>query len=92
MRVRPGLEQDFEQLWEKIALEVRHAPGNLRQDLLRGGEREFVITTDWATREAFHAFERSSEQDALTAPLRELRESASMEIADLLIHVAGHER
>jgi heme-degrading monooxygenase HmoA len=92
MRVRPGLEQDFQQLWEKIALEVRRTPGNLRQDLLRGGEREFVITTDWATREAFHAFEQSGEQNGLTAPLRELRESVSMETADLLIHVEGDER
>jgi len=92
MRVRPGLEQEFEQLWEKVAMEVRRAPGNLRQDLLRGGKREFVVTTDWTTREAFHAFERSGEQDVLTASLRELRESASMEIADLLVHVEGDER
>jgi heme-degrading monooxygenase HmoA len=92
MRVRPGLEQNFEQRWKKIAMEVRHVPGNLRQDLLRGGEREFVVTSDWSSREAFHAFERSGGQDTLTAPLRELRESANMEVADLLVHVEGDDR
>jgi hypothetical protein len=46
-----------------------------------------VLTTDWESREAFGRFERSPEQDALTAPLRALRESARMTILNLVAHV-----
>ncbi|WP_131744858.1 antibiotic biosynthesis monooxygenase family protein [Frankia sp. Cppng1_Ct_nod] len=86
MRVRPGREEDFTAAWKKIALTASRTPGNLRQALLRGGPHEFVITSDWDDRESFHAFERSPEQDALTAPLRELRESAQLELTDILSH------
>ncbi len=92
MRVLPGREQDFVAAWEKVALSVSQATDNLRQSLLQGGPGTFVITSDWTSREAFQAFERSPEQDALTAPLRELRESAQMEISEILIHVEGTER
>ncbi|WP_250280893.1 MULTISPECIES: ester cyclase [unclassified Frankia] len=87
MLVRPDREQDFVDAWEKIASVVRRTPGNLRQSLLRTGPREFVITSDWDSPEAFQKFERSPEQDILTAPLRELRESARMEISEIVLHV-----
>jgi len=47
----------------------------------------FVISSDWETAAAFRAFERSPWQEALTAPLRELRTSASMTVHDLLVHL-----
>jgi quinol monooxygenase YgiN len=70
---------------------VRRTPGNLRQALLRDGSdpSSFVLTSDWESREAFTRFERSPEQDALTAPLRDLRESARMAVHDLVAHVEG---
>jgi hypothetical protein len=49
-----------------------------------------VITTDWDSRETFQNFERSPEQDALTAPLRALRESARMTVQELVAHVDGY--
>ncbi len=89
MRVLPGREEDFTTAWEKIALVASRTAGNLRQSLLYGGQREFVITSDWESRAAFHAFERSPEQEALTAPLRDLRETAEMDISELLLHLEG---
>jgi heme-degrading monooxygenase HmoA len=91
MKVRAGRERDFEQAWRVIAEQVRQTPGNLRQALLRdpGDPSTFVLTTDWESREAFGRFERSPEQDELTAPLRELRESARMTIYELVAHVEG---
>ncbi|WP_322758979.1 antibiotic biosynthesis monooxygenase family protein [Frankia sp. Cr2] len=91
MRVLPDREQDFVAAWEKVALAASQATGNLRQSLLRAGPREFVITSDWENRDAFHTFERSPEQDILTAPLRELRETAQMDVSDILIHLEGVE-
>jgi heme-degrading monooxygenase HmoA len=91
MRVKEGREADFEQAWRDIAEDVRRAPGNIRQALLRDPEdpRTFVVTSDWESREAFGEFERSPEQDRLTAPLRELRESGGMTIHDLVVHIEG---
>ena len=89
MKVKAGSEADFERAWRKIAAEVQRVPGNLRQALLRDPQdgTRFVLTTDWENREAFGKFERSPEQDVLTAPLRELRESASMTVYDLVAHL-----
>ena len=46
-----------------------------------------MITSDWENREAFAQFERSPGQDALTAPLRELRESTRMVVYDVVADV-----
>lgn len=89
IKVKAGREEEFERAWAAIAEQVRRDPGNLRQALLRdpsdpGG---YVVTSDWESRDAFTAFERSPEQDELTAPLRELRESGTMTVYELLRHV-----
>jgi heme-degrading monooxygenase HmoA len=91
LTVPAGCEVAFERAWQTVAVEVRRTPGNLRQALLRdpGEPGTFVITSDWETVEAFQAFERSPEQDALTAPLRALRTSASMTVHKLVVHLEG---
>jgi heme-degrading monooxygenase HmoA len=91
MKVKEGREDDFERAWREIAQEVRRAPGNIRQALLRDSSdaRSFVVTSDWENRDAFTQFERSPEQDRLTAPLRELRESGEMAVHELVVHIEG---
>ncbi len=91
MKVKPGRGADFERVWRAIAEEVRGAPGNLRQALTRDPEDpdSFTVTSDWTSREAFGAFERSQEQDELTAPLRDLRASANMTVHELVVHIDG---
>jgi quinol monooxygenase YgiN len=93
IKVKAGREDEFRAAWEKIAEEVRKDPGNLRQTLLRDPDDPsgFVVTSDWTSREAFTRFERSPEQDELTAPLRDLRESGRMTVQDLLLHIEGGE-
>ena len=91
MKVKPGREDEFERAWRAISEEVRRAPGNLRQALMRdpGEPGSFVVTSDWESREAFTAFERSPEQDDLTAPLRDLRETGDMTVHELVTHLEG---
>jgi heme-degrading monooxygenase HmoA len=91
MKVKPGRGADFERVWQEIAEEVRSAPGNLRQALTRDPQDpdSFEVTSDWVSREAFGEFERSPEQDELTAPLRELRASGSMTVHELVVHIDG---
>lgn len=91
MKVKPGRGADFERAWEAIAEQVRNVPGNIRQALTRDPEDpdSFEVTSDWNSREQFGEFERSPEQDDLTAPLRELRASAHMTVHELLIHIEG---
>lgn len=91
MKVKDGRGSDFEREWRAIADEVRKAPGNISQALSRDSEDpdSFVVTSDWRTREEFGKFERSPEQDDLTAPIRELRESARMTVHDLIFQIDG---
>jgi heme-degrading monooxygenase HmoA len=91
LKIRPGRELEFRRAWKDVAAEVSRLPGSLRQSLTRS-ERDpstFTITSDWADEDSFRAFERSAEQDALTARIRALRESASMTVDDLVAHVDG---
>jgi heme-degrading monooxygenase HmoA len=89
MKVKPGKADDFEAAWRKIAESVREAPGNVRQTLLvdPNDPETFLVVSDWESREAFSKFERSPEQDDLTAPIREVRESARMTLHDFVAHV-----
>jgi predicted TIM-barrel fold metal-dependent hydrolase/heme-degrading monooxygenase HmoA len=89
MRVRPGLESEFTEAWGHVARSASEVAGNLWQCLLRGGPGEFVITSDWTSREAFHTFERSPEQEVLTARLRELRCASQLDIAEIVACVEG---
>lgn len=89
VKVKTGMEGEFEREWRAVAERVRHEPGNVRQTLLRDPEDRcsFIIASDWESREAFTRFEKSSEQDALTSVLRDLRESARMTVHDVVTHV-----
>ena len=91
MKVHAGREDEFEAAWAAVADVTRRTPGNLRQTLLRAGDETstFIIVSDWEDRAAFGAFEKSPEQDELTAPLRALRESASMRVDEVVAHLEG---
>lgn len=90
---KPGHGDELERVWQTIAETVRAAPGCVRQTLVRepAEPESFAIMSDWSSREAFGRFERSPQQDELTAPIRALRESARMVVYDLVAHVEGED-
>lgn len=94
LKIRAGREPEFERAWRRVASEVREVPGNLRQALLHDTSDPgvFTITSDWADEASFRSFERSSEQDALTASIRALRESAVMTVDELMTHIEARHR
>jgi heme-degrading monooxygenase HmoA len=89
MKVREGTEDDFEAAWRTVAEVARSEPGMIRQVLMRAADEPstFIIASDWESREAFGRFEKSPDQDDLTAPLRDLRVSASMRVDEILVDV-----
>jgi len=91
MKVRAGAEDEFVRAFTAVAEKVRLDPGSVRQTLVRdpGNPSSFVVMTDWVDRDAFTRFERSAAQDELTAPLRALRESASMTVYEVVFHLEG---
>lgn len=86
MKVKAGKDEEFVAAWRQVAAVAATKPGNLRQALLRdpADSSVFYVSTDWSSRADFGAFERSPEQDVLTAPLRALREEASMTIYQIV--------
>jgi heme-degrading monooxygenase HmoA len=93
IKVKAGREAEFERVWRTVAERVRGEPGNIRQTLLRdpADPSDFVIASDWESREAFTRFERSAAQDELTAPIRELRVSGSMSVREIVVHLESVE-
>jgi quinol monooxygenase YgiN len=91
--VKHGRGDELVRVWQTIAGAVRATPGCVRQTLVRepGESASFAIMSDWTSREAFGRFERSPEQDELTAPIRALRESARMVVYDLIVNVEGED-
>ena len=91
MQVRAGGEQAFEAAWRQVAERVAGDPANLRQTLLRdpAASGRYTVTTDWVDADAFRRFEGSARQDALTARLRELRESVEMHLDEIVVHLDG---
>jgi len=89
MRVRAGNERLFEQAWREAAVAIGKTPGNLGQALLRDSSdpASYAIASDWDSPEAFRRFQVSGERDVLTASLRALRESARMEVHEIISHI-----
>ncbi|PZG37481.1 antibiotic biosynthesis monooxygenase [Spongiactinospora gelatinilytica] len=84
--VRPGDTAEFERAWADVADWAGRWSGCVRQTLCRtdAAEPTYVITSDWVDRAAFRAFERSEEQDTVTAELRRLRRTARMELHTMI--------
>lgn len=86
IRIAPGHEAEFEELWRTHAETVRRFPDNHGQQLLRrsGESGHYTVLTDWTDEPSFRAFERSAEQQAYLQRLWPLRADGEMQLLEPL--------
>lgn len=86
IRIVPGREAEFEQLWRSHAQTVRRFPDNHGQQLLRlsGETGHYTVLTDWTDEPSFRAFERSAEQQAYLQRLWPMRAGGEMQLLEPL--------
>ncbi|HEY9373885.1 antibiotic biosynthesis monooxygenase family protein [Streptomyces sp.] len=86
IRITPGREAEFEELWRGHAETVRRFPDNHGQQLLRlrGETGDYTVLTDWTDEPSFRAFEQSAEQQAYLQLLWPMRAGGEMHLLDPL--------
>ncbi|MEU8530278.1 MULTISPECIES: antibiotic biosynthesis monooxygenase [Streptomyces] len=80
IRIEPGHEAEFEELWLAHSRTVRTFPDNHGQQLLTGGTGDYTVLTDWTDEPAFRAFEQSPEQQAYLQRLWPMRAGGEMQL------------
>ena len=90
MRVKPGLEQEFERVWLEVGDSVTSHPANLGQWLARGEEdgRYFVVS-DWVDEPSFREFETSERHLFHRTKLGPFRAGGSMTTMRIVVHLPG---
>jgi heme-degrading monooxygenase HmoA len=91
MRIRPGMEADFEREWTAVAAAVTGHPANVGHWLMKSPDDDSVyyIGSDWLDERRFRQFEDSPvhlEHRARLHPYRSSGEIATMRVLD---HKAG---
>lgn len=86
IRIEPGQEAAFEELWRSHAETVGRFPANRGQQLLRerGEVGSYTVVTDWTDEPAFRAFEQSPEQQRYLKELWAIRAGGGMQLLDPL--------
>lgn len=93
IRIAPGREAEFEELWRGHAEHVRRLPDNHGQHLYRltGTDGCYTVLTDWTDEPSFRAFERSDAQQAYLRRLWPMREGGAMSLLEPLHELTSHE-
>lgn len=95
MRIRPGMERDFEETWHKVGHAITEHPANIRQWLARAdaeeGEEESVyyVVSDWIHEPGFREFERSPQHLEHRTRLHPFRSAASMATMHVVYEMVG---
>ncbi|MGW4206208.1 antibiotic biosynthesis monooxygenase family protein [Streptomyces sp. NPDC004726] len=86
VRVKPGLESDFEKAWAQGSAEVTAQPANLGHTLARSAQEDSVyyVVSDWTDRHSFLAFESSAEHVAHREKLHPYRNGGSLAMMHLV--------
>ncbi|MGW4132957.1 antibiotic biosynthesis monooxygenase family protein [Amycolatopsis japonica] len=88
MEIKPGLEEEFEELWVRIADAVTTHPANLDQWLSRSDEKGiYYIVSDWRDESGFRAFEKSDRHLRHRERLHPFRERGSMDTMHVVAHI-----
>jgi heme-degrading monooxygenase HmoA len=91
MEIKPGLEQEFEQVWHSVGSTVTGHPANLGQWLARSDDEPAVyyITSDWVDEPRFREFEHSAGHLAHRTKLHPYRSGGSMTTMRVVFAMTG---
>jgi heme-degrading monooxygenase HmoA len=78
VRLKPGREEDLMRAYDALRRRVVAAEGLVGHQLCQSLDdpERWLITSEWESVEASSAWDRSSEHDALTGPLRDCWQAA----------------
>lgn len=91
MRIRPGMERDFEETWYRIGDTITGHPASIQQWLARSDEEPgvYYVMSDWVSEERFREFERSDEHVVHRSQLHPFRLEGSMVTMRLVYEMRG---
>lgn len=91
MEIRPGMEDEFEKVWQEVGDSVTSHPANLGQWLSRSAEESgvYYIVSDWVNEPLFRAFETSDRHVEHRVKLHPYRTGGSMTTMRVVAALAG---
>jgi heme-degrading monooxygenase HmoA len=91
MRIKPGLEREFERVWLEIGDSVTSHPANLCQWLSRAVDESgvYYIVSDWVDEPRFREFETSERHLTHREKLHPYRLDGSMVTMHVVAHLPG---
>ncbi|POX50081.1 antibiotic biosynthesis monooxygenase [Streptomyces sp. Ru72] len=94
MEIRPGMEEDFEKVWQEVGDSVTDHPANLGQWLSRSAEESGIywIVSDWVNEPLFREFETSDRHLVHRQKLHPFRSGGSMTTMHVVAALAGAAR
>nr|CAM34339.1 putative monooxygenase [Streptomyces tendae] len=89
MQIKPGLEDEFEKVWQEIGGAVTSHPANLGQWLSRSLDEQgvYYIVSDWADERRFREFETSARHVEHRQRLHPYRSGGSMTSMRVVAHL-----
>lgn len=91
MRIKPGLERDFEAVWLDVGGSVTTHPANIEQWLARDHQDEgiYYVTSDWVSERQFREFETSTRHREHRQRLEPFRTATSLSTMHIAAHLPG---
>lgn len=89
MQIKPGMEQEFERVWQEVGSSVTSHPANLGQWLSRSTEEAgvYYIVSDWVNEQRFREFETSDRHLDHRQKLHPYRSGGSMATMTAVAHL-----
>lgn len=90
MRIWPGMEAEFERVWQEVGNSIASHPANLQQWLCRSDEEAtYYIVSDWVDESEFREFELSEQHRTFRQTLQPYRASGSMATMEVVVDLPG---
>ncbi|MBV1935725.1 antibiotic biosynthesis monooxygenase [Streptomyces sp. BV286] len=91
MQIKPGVEGEFEKVWQEVGASVTDHPANLGQWLSRSVEESgvYYIVSDWVDEPRFREFETSDRHLEHRQKLHPYRSGGSMTTMHVVAALTG---